>query len=1018
MSYIPPEVVEWWSGNRDLRNSWTGVLNGNPHHPATHENIIDVFHRTFANKEGVIVDKKTVVFLWPGIRLNGWAAQYYRNNIESTSINHGLSNISAMVKKMEYKTYLIDLRRCHGWEEVEALFTKMEPFALCVGFHTIDEEVALKAIELFKKCQPKVPIIVGGVHVSVVRKPIPGCTTVFGEGDITIIDLIHMIEDGEKLPETIEGQTVENLDGLPFTDRSLFNQRAENDNPFLPGLPKPFVTINFGRGCYFKRCAFCHESHINTPKYRVRSPEMCITEISRLNPGSIMIHDDIFPPAKWCHEFVYLWKERIGRRIPFWCQMRADFIVRNEGLIKDLSEIGLTWVSLGVESGSQRILDFLDKGTTVEENYKAIKILQDNNVNIFCNLIFAVPTETKEDVEATAKLIRDTRPTSLSMSTYTNYPNSQLYKYCIDNDLFLDEQYASSHSPYQRKVKGIDYTWLFSKIGELSPLHGDFISYSGPDIFPEKPKSVKVTCITLSHDRPKLLSVAFKSIQAQTLKDYEYLVLDESASTPEMDSILAEIEADPHCRVIKVHDTRLSRLWNQGIDIARGEYICLLDDDNWKEPTFMEQMAKKLDEDSGIDAVACSFIAVDEVRGLAGKSDPDLRMLKEYNTIDGGSFMFRKSVTERLGWFDERINTQEDWDFVLRLQYQSNGFGIVNQPLTTYRIHKDNRMLVKEQLGEARDRQFMLTKKYDRPFRVHVYIDHYGRMTQSQKDVIDGIESAVHHIPGIEVVESNQDLTIVPGPFMVPYNFDVPILPIHMEDPYATTNINFAKENKDHIVALVTNEIGFVKTYDDILGAGKTIFCPILGVNDVKIDLHAEPKERDIDILFLGYPYPSRAAVGQDVYKAFAISRKVLFVGDRWDEYVGKEFCHPTTDDKGAMDLMRRAKIVVVSERVPGDLGDQETDTWHRGYFESASGAAVVLYCPRGKHHNFKNTVSTFSTVRDLIYGIDFLLKNPDELSRMSRLAFDRAINNYTYRIRMRKILQAVRSQRFFYQVD
>ena len=212
----------------------------------------------------------------------------------------------------------------------------------------------------------------------------------------------------------------------------------------------------------------CYESNISTPRYRLRSPEKCVAEIKSLKAGSIMFHDDIFPHKAWCEKFIRLWKEAGIPRIPFWTQMRADQICKSPETIESLAEIGLTWVSLGVESNSQRMLDFLEKGTTIEMNKKAIEILHENNVNCWCNLVFGLPTETKEDIEATIKLLEETRPAFYSLSTYTCYPGSKLYKYCEDNELFTDDHYSMARYPYERCILGVDYNYLRKTFGHIN----------------------------------------------------------------------------------------------------------------------------------------------------------------------------------------------------------------------------------------------------------------------------------------------------------------------------------------------------------------------------------------------------------------------------------------------------------------------------------------------------------------------------------------------------------------------
>lgn len=417
-----------------------------------------------------------IQFLWPGLTLAGFGSFGVSGGSDANYINHGLAMLSAVLKKDGHDCYSNDLRSFQNWDHFEKIVRRQKFDLTLIGFHSVDKDPALKACQIIKKYFPGKPIIVGGPHVTIAQEtelPNIDCI-VWGEGEITILELL---KDLGNLPKVITGKPVDNLNDLPPVDRSLFNYEFEKNAPLLPLLPTPFYTINLGRGCFYS-CSYCHQSGGNpifTKKWRVRSVDNFLAEVISIITGngemigSFMINDDIFPVRKWCDEFI----DKMMWKIPFWCQMRADFICKNEDLIPKLVDVGLTWVSLGIESGSQRMLDFFNKKTTVAQNKKAIEILHRNNVNIFANFVFGAPTETEEEFKMTERLIKESKFSWLSPSVYTCYPGSDLFKFCIDNNLFLDEHYSMLRYPYERKVKGVDYDHLFRKIGEFSQYKGE-----------------------------------------------------------------------------------------------------------------------------------------------------------------------------------------------------------------------------------------------------------------------------------------------------------------------------------------------------------------------------------------------------------------------------------------------------------------------------------------------------------------------------------------------------------------
>lgn len=177
--------------------------------------------------------------------------------------------------------------------------------------------------------------------------------------------------------------------------------------------------------------------------------------------GSLMIHDDILLYPKWLEKWNLELRRRFGYT-PYWCQMRADFIVKKPDLIKLMAECGMGWVSIGIESFSQRLLDFMSKGTTVEQNVKAMEICRDLGVNVFCNWMLGIPTETPEDVKATADWLTKLRPGFHSASIYCDYPGTALWRYITENNLRLPRHYTRTHYPWQWAIKGVDYDLALS----------------------------------------------------------------------------------------------------------------------------------------------------------------------------------------------------------------------------------------------------------------------------------------------------------------------------------------------------------------------------------------------------------------------------------------------------------------------------------------------------------------------------------------------------------------------------
>lgn len=199
---------------------------------------------------------------------------------------------------------------------------------------------------------------------------------------------------------------------------------------------------------------------------------------ARFGMGSVMLHSDILGSQKWIEQFTEAFGHTFGY-IPFFCQLRADLIVKHPDLVKALSDVGMYWVSLGLESGSDRMLQFMHKGTTVAMNLEAAEILHQNQVNVFCNLIVGSPTETESEMRQTLEMAKKIRPAWWSANPFASFPGSDFYQYCVDHDLLTNEMYSMTVYPFQRKIKGLDY-------GVVMKIRDEILTHKRPIVPPKK----------------------------------------------------------------------------------------------------------------------------------------------------------------------------------------------------------------------------------------------------------------------------------------------------------------------------------------------------------------------------------------------------------------------------------------------------------------------------------------------------------------------------------------------------
>ncbi len=266
---------------------------------------------------------------------------------------------------------------------------------------------------------------------------------IIGEGEITLKELINKLDKSETDFESIDGlafrkdgktiktsprQILKELDTLPLPAWDLVNI---NDYKDIWLTHNKYFSLNIAttRGCPFK-CNWCAKP-IYGNRYNVRSPKNVIDEIIFLQKTFGVNHfwmcDDIFGlKPGWVQEFRDLVKLN-KLKFKYKIQSRVDLLLQ-EDTITALAQSGAETVWVGAESGSQKILDAMDKGTTVEEINTATNLLKKNNIRVAFFLQFGYPDETKEDINKTVEMVLTLLPDEIGISVSYPLPGTKFYE--------------------------------------------------------------------------------------------------------------------------------------------------------------------------------------------------------------------------------------------------------------------------------------------------------------------------------------------------------------------------------------------------------------------------------------------------------------------------------------------------------------------------------------------------------------------------------------------------------------
>ncbi|MBM3248754.1 MAG: B12-binding domain-containing radical SAM protein [Candidatus Omnitrophica bacterium] len=353
----------------------------------------------------------------------------------------GLGTLISVTRNAGHRVFFIDnfLKPSNFIEEGFIQKNNIDFVAISVNTACYHESLRMfGAIEkLRRKGSIKAKMIVGGPHTAVALNTIPEFVDyiVQGEGEEAILDIIN----GKTKERVLKKPRIKDLDSLPFLPWDIFSKLPYNYIcPWIEEDVEPVFTMNTSRGCPLS-CAFCSVSSIWGKDYTYFSAERIVSEIEYLikNYGAkgVFFREDNFTlnskrTIEFCEQLI---KKNID--IYWGCETRVDSLC-DEQLVKLMRQSGCRSVYLGVESGSQRILDFLSKNISLEQIEKGINLCKENDINVYCSLIVGVPGETYEDYLLTKRMMEKLKPFRHKYNVFKGVIGSHLYKYVWENKIY------------------------------------------------------------------------------------------------------------------------------------------------------------------------------------------------------------------------------------------------------------------------------------------------------------------------------------------------------------------------------------------------------------------------------------------------------------------------------------------------------------------------------------------------------------------------------------------------------
>jgi len=355
------------------------------------------------------------------------------------------------------------------------------PDVVGVQCMTYNRTAAVKLAKMAKQVFPKCKVVFGGVHATVMYeqllKNIPDIDfIVMGEGEITFPELIANFDNpknvkgiafmkGKEIVVTEPRQQIEDLDILPMLNYELFLDDYKRAGR---------IHVSSSRGCFF-RCLFCSTSHFWKNKWRARSPKHVVDELEMLVKvfpnKTFSFSDDYFTGDK--KRVIDICEEIVKRdiKIKWVCDTRIDQL--DEELVIHMKKAGCQMLGLGIESGSQKMMNALRKGYKREDVIEKMKMCHKNGMMTATLLIVGTPGETREDIEETKRFFSEVKKDNPHYNNKLEevyrlwiFPGTPLYERAKSEGI-IDDSYWLTEQKVPYYTKEWSYDVLRSRASEI-----------------------------------------------------------------------------------------------------------------------------------------------------------------------------------------------------------------------------------------------------------------------------------------------------------------------------------------------------------------------------------------------------------------------------------------------------------------------------------------------------------------------------------------------------------------------
>ncbi|MBW2018730.1 MAG: radical SAM protein [Deltaproteobacteria bacterium] len=367
----------------------------------------------------------------------------------------GVYYIGAVLKENHYDVEVLNWYNIHKTpQKIAEVLLEKKPDIIGFSILNANRWGGVEIAQIAKQINPDVKIIFGGVAASFLwehfLKHFPQIDfVVIGEGEYTFLNLVKSIDKGSH-------ESIENIKGIAFRKNGKVVKTKDVEViQDLDELPIPakyfeYQHVSFSRGCPWK-CTFCGSPKFWGHKIRFHSPENFVKHLELLYKKGITffyVSDDNFTINK--NRVIDVCKRIIAKRLKIaWVAIsRVTYI--DEDILYWMRKAGCTQISYGIESGSEKIRDLLNKNIRTDQIENAFALTYKYGILARAYFIYGSPEESWETIQDTIDLIHQIKPLICVLYILEIYPGTKLY-------LDFQRKFNETDDIWLKRIEGICY---------------------------------------------------------------------------------------------------------------------------------------------------------------------------------------------------------------------------------------------------------------------------------------------------------------------------------------------------------------------------------------------------------------------------------------------------------------------------------------------------------------------------------------------------------------------------------